>query len=101
MSSASPERVYARSQANSTSFKPPISGNLRGKLEGKNFPKWECFVRLSASPQIVTSGRQITRFKVMSCPFKEDRKSTRLNSSHVSISYAVFCLKQKSTDRSR
>src|SRR5690606_40295856 len=25
----------------------------------------------------------------------EDRKSTRLNSSHVKISYAVFCLKQK------
>src|SRR5699024_12016951 len=26
--------------------------------------------------------------------FLEDRKSTRLNSSHVSISYAVFCLKK-------
>src|SRR5437868_14768780 len=26
---------------------------------------------------------------------QEDRKSTRLNSSHVSISYAVFCLKKK------
>src|SRR5699024_12021323 len=26
-----------------------------------------------------------------------DRKSTRLNSSHVSISYAVFCLKKKDT----
>src|SRR5690606_41938620 len=26
---------------------------------------------------------------------KVDRKSTRLNSSHVKISYAVFCLKQK------
>src|SRR5437868_11974321 len=26
---------------------------------------------------------------------KPDRKSTRLNSSHVSISYAVFCLKKK------
>src|SRR5699024_11477877 len=26
-----------------------------------------------------------------------DRKSTRLNSSHVSISYAVFCLKKKTT----
>src|SRR5699024_12059086 len=25
----------------------------------------------------------------------KDRKSTRLNSSHVSISYAVFCLKKK------
>src|SRR5258708_20826917 len=27
--------------------------------------------------------------------FDEDRKSTRLNSSHQIISYAVFCLKQK------
>src|SRR5699024_12495264 len=27
--------------------------------------------------------------------FREDRKSTRLNSSHVSNSYAVFCLKKK------
>src|SRR5438874_8231341 len=27
----------------------------------------------------------------------EDRKSTRLNSSHVEISYAVFCLKKKNT----
>src|SRR5436305_11289236 len=27
--------------------------------------------------------------------FREDRKSTRLNSSHVRISYAVFCLKKK------
>src|SRR5690625_6364699 len=27
----------------------------------------------------------------------EDRKSTRLNSSHVAISYAVFCLKKKTT----
>src|SRR5437870_11246502 len=26
---------------------------------------------------------------------QEDRKSTRLNSSHVAISYAVFCLKKK------
>src|SRR5690349_25046628 len=28
-----------------------------------------------------------------------DRKSTRLNSSHVEISYAVFCLKKKKTDQ--
>src|SRR5579884_54228 len=28
---------------------------------------------------------------------KADRKSTRLNSSHVAISYAVFCLKKKTT----
>src|SRR5690606_41965954 len=30
-----------------------------------------------------------------------DRKSTRLNSSHVKISYAVFCLKKKNTTEKR
>src|SRR2546426_4509600 len=30
---------------------------------------------------------------------KRDRKSTRLNSSHLVISYAVFCLKKKKTKR--
>src|SRR3712207_8321761 len=30
-------------------------------------------------------------------PFEPDRKSTRLNSSHANISYAVFCLKKKHT----
>src|SRR5258705_1753514 len=29
------------------------------------------------------------------CVLKADRKSTRLNSSHLGISYAVFCLKKK------
>src|SRR2546427_6184525 len=29
------------------------------------------------------------------CPESPDRKSTRLNSSHSQISYAVFCLKKK------
>src|SRR5690606_42011229 len=31
----------------------------------------------------------------------EDRKSTRLNSSHVKISYAVFCLKKKKKQATR
>src|SRR5256885_9843629 len=34
-----------------------------------------------------------------SCP--RDRKSTRLNSSHLVISYAVFCLKKKKTNNNR
>src|SRR5258707_6785213 len=29
------------------------------------------------------------------CASRQDRKSTRLNSSHANISYAVFCLKKK------
>src|SRR3712207_8670975 len=38
-------------------------------------------------------GRQIGTFQVIR--HKLDRKSTRLNSSHANISYAVFCLKKK------
>src|SRR5215510_5795026 len=34
-------------------------------------------------------------------PTGSDRKSTRLNSSHVAISYAVFCLKKKNTSPAR
>src|SRR5688572_32300581 len=34
-------------------------------------------------------------------PERRDRKSTRLNSSHSQISYAVFCLKQKRTCQPR
>src|SRR2546430_12366458 len=33
--------------------------------------------------------------KIEMAPPEEDRKSTRLNSSHSQISYAVFCLKKK------
>src|SRR5207249_8563809 len=32
-------------------------------------------------------------YRAVKVIYREDRKSTRLNSSHVSISYAVFCLK--------
>src|SRR5690349_23120697 len=32
---------------------------------------------------------------------RADRKSTRLNSSHVEISYAVFCLKKKTTGKNQ
>src|SRR4051812_49729557 len=44
-----------------------------------------------AGPQmlLIVSGAFFARSR------KRDRKSTRLNSSHMSISYAVFCLKKK------
>src|SRR3712207_6869467 len=37
-------------------------------------------------------------YKAENLESKEDRKSTRLNSSHANISYAVFCLKKKQDD---
>src|SRR2546426_7788992 len=42
-------------------------------------------------------GCRANRFKEM---FSLDRKSTRLNSSHLVISYAVFCLKKKKSQHS-
>src|SRR3712207_8085886 len=36
-------------------------------------------------------------FSILCGERKGDRKSTRLNSSHANISYAVFCLKKKTT----
>src|SRR3712207_6948315 len=44
----------------------------------------------------VFNQRKIERLTVFQAEFAdEDRKSTRLNSSHANISYAVFCLKKK------
>src|SRR2546422_7350182 len=37
----------------------------------------------------------VLRFQHIRKPLRADRKSTRLNSSHGYISYAVFCLKKK------
>src|SRR5699024_11925874 len=42
--------------------------------------------------EITKASRIMERIKTIT-----DRKSTRLNSSHVSISYAVFCLKKKTS----
>src|SRR5256885_5374622 len=42
----------------------------------------------------------LEQLKVIGCSC-EDRKSTRLNSSHLVISYAVFCLKKKKTTQQR
>src|SRR3712207_8322403 len=36
--------------------------------------------------------------ELLECFWVKDRKSTRLNSSHANISYAVFCLKKKYKD---
>src|SRR5437762_10827372 len=50
---------------------------------------------MGASPQSsLCDGRSLPCSACADCPTR-DRKSTRLNSSHRCISYAVFCLKKK------
>src|SRR5439155_19365067 len=68
------------------SFPTRRSSDLPGLLKGSalNFRRREPFSRRSSwGPRCGSA----------------DRKSTRLNSSHVAISYAVFCLKKKKKTR--
>src|SRR3712207_8626311 len=47
-------------------------------------------------PQVTFGGRNLGNMGFEArMEGREDRKSTRLNSSHANISYAVFCLKKK------
>src|SRR5256885_11492277 len=48
--------------------------------------------RISGRRSCADCGRA---FNMLTSPPASDRKSTRLNSSHLVISYAVFCLKKK------
>src|SRR5256885_12644175 len=51
---------------------------------------------LREAPDPVRGPRRMRSLRGLpSAPDPEDRKSTRLNSSHLVISYAVFCLKKK------
>src|SRR5256885_11852131 len=54
------------------------SMSMRTPMRGNGIPYWSCSFSNQAAPT----------------PYS-DRKSTRLNSSHLVISYAVFCLKKK------
>src|SRR2546430_7512846 len=59
--------------------------------------------RLDASPGGTQEQELLDYLRCMPTPIlveDKDRKSTRLNSSHSQISYAVFCLKKKKTRRS-
>src|SRR5438874_5042480 len=64
----------------------------------------ECFADSRKPPAMATASVAVVssrRSNFPGCPTSpptmKDRKSTRLNSSHVEISYAVFCLKKKKT----
>src|SRR5215510_9629790 len=75
--------------------------------EDRSAPRW-CLCRLVTGTKTNAGARRAFRRRDAAarrppasgplrcrCRKAEDRKSTRLNSSHVAISYAVFCLKKK------
>src|SRR2546426_3564543 len=76
-----------------------IDGEVAGGVEGilKVFgirvgPRLRTFWKIS----LTNRGREPAEAVELHVP-EADRKSTRLNSSHLVISYAVFCLKKKKT----
>src|SRR5438876_8961340 len=79
---------------------PPNLGDRTSKDVHKNWPQLRSLPRVSGIN--LTQKRKckpncICRMSAAEviCLGTTDRKSTRLNSSHPSISYAVFCLKKK------
>src|SRR5690606_23470554 len=83
-----------------------ISDSVRARMAElkKDFPEGvdyeivydpTIFVRGSIEAVVHTLLEAIVLVVLVVILFLQDRKSTRLNSSHVKISYAVFCLKKK------
>src|SRR4051794_20745317 len=71
---------------------PMIAGiDFAGTVEQSSHPQWK------AGDKVVCNGWGMGETHLGA--YAEDRKSTRLNSSHPSISYAVFCLKKKKSRR--
>src|SRR5207249_10304449 len=85
------------------SLRPPPSHPLfpyttlfRSTSNGATAMRFGSRVGLALAPQCATDTTRAPMAAVTApATAAIDRKSTRLNSSHVSISYAVFCLKKK------
>src|SRR5690625_6895967 len=79
----SPAIVFLRTESGFADLRPGGNGGVSGEPEFMN----------SKRIRIAKNGAHIMHTAYIMEP--KDRKSTRLNSSHVAISYAVFCLKKK------
>src|SRR5690606_41918526 len=71
---------------------PSINIHTIDKNNGTSTMKMSIPLQLANAPNTVKAPE--SQVKTLPITWK-DRKSTRLNSSHVKISYAVFCLKKK------
>src|SRR2546430_10654362 len=75
-----------------TLFRSPFRVGIPAHEIGHNFNASHCDGQAGCDRTIMVSVQEPAN-SLTFCPL--DRKSTRLNSSHSQISYAVFCLKKK------
>src|SRR5205807_10493643 len=89
-------------------YSPPLSSSsfffflmLRPPPRSTLFPYTTLFRSTRPLPALVVAARSAAAYRQRQDldGAGGDRKSTRLNSSHLVISYAVFCLKKKKTEK--
>src|SRR5690349_22558497 len=74
----------------------PYTTLFRSRCIGCGCARSRCSSAIARSwTPVGENGNTVRKRARISGPAWQDRKSTRLNSSHVEISYAVFCLKKK------
>src|SRR3712207_7509932 len=84
-----------------TLFRSTLRAAAQGGKQGQHLPPMPDFEAVDVELSIIRLGRALDRHAAAVVPavagrhLHGDRKSTRLNSSHANISYAVFCLKNK------
>src|SRR5690625_3557997 len=103
---SSTPKPFEQSSESLQAFKSKIKDRTTDKVD-QNYDLYDYLTLNSITGIVVLKAGQLiyenylrgngpdTRWMSMSVVFIKDRKSTRLNSSHVAISYAVFCLKKK------
>src|SRR5690242_15289988 len=84
-------RAFRRLEAKTQVFAPGLSDHFRNRLT--HTIEVAQIARTLAAVLQLDEG--LTEALALAHDIGQDRKSTRLNSSHMSISYAVFCLKKK------
>src|SRR5690349_22252744 len=78
----------------SSDLPPGAPDDMDGRLDTAS-DMMETIERSGSEAEAMRKGIKLRRETPPPFATVEDRKSTRLNSSHVEISYAVFCLKKK------
>src|SRR5439155_24577023 len=94
-----PPYLHSFPTRRSSDLRPPgvdvVAGHGRQDRSGDRRNRGQVKDDLATSCGLVEGGR-VEDAALDECdPLPQDRKSTRLNSSHVANSYAVFCLKKK------
>src|SRR3712207_6973113 len=89
-----PYTTLFRSHEETVEISLELADDSADIFEVRGYPRRE---RGTVLPVALLGSRVTFRYDGRDGVRRADRKSTRLNSSHANISYAVFCLKKKTT----